>query len=112
VKSFFVLSASAVLGLSVGCMQFRPTGPLAEPGEMQAARDRPAEIVPDTQDLPKIAMTDGPPPPAPTQLIAADDISASTSAEAVKKLTAEIEHDRNAAADFPNYSKISKVKMK
>jgi hypothetical protein len=112
VKSFFVLGAAAVLGLNVGCMQFRPTGPLAEPGEMQAARNRPADIVPDTEDLPKIAMTEGPLPPAPTQLIAANDISASTSADAVKKLTAEIEQDRNATADFPNYSKISKVKMK
>ena len=111
-KSFFVLGAAAVLGLSVGCMQFRATGPLADPGDLKASRDRPADIVPDTEDLPKMAMNEGPPPPAPTQLIAADDISASTSADAVKKLTAEIEQDRNATADFPNYSKISKVKMK
>ena len=109
-KSICVLSAALLMTLSVGCMQFRPTGPLAEPGEVQAARERPADIVPDTGDLPK--MAEGPPPPAPTQLIVADDISATTSSDAVKKLTEEIVQDRNAAADFPNYSKVSKIKMK
>jgi hypothetical protein len=111
-KSFFVLSAAMMLGLSVGCIQFRPTGPLADPGEMKAARERPADIVPDTADLPKMAMSEGPPPPAPTQLVSADDISATTSNDAVKKLTEEITQDRNAAADFPNYSKVSKLKLK
>jgi hypothetical protein len=111
VKSFLVLGAATILGLSVGCLQFRPTGPLADPDQQQANRNRPADIVPDTADLPKMATAEGP-PPAPTQLVSADDISATTSADAVKKLTEEIVQDRNAAADFPNYSKVSKLKMK
>ncbi len=111
-KSFFLLSVATVLGLSVGCIQFRPTGPLADPDEMKASRQRPADIVPDTADMPKMAVAEGPPPPAPIQLVSADEISSKNSAEMVKKLTEEIAKDRDAAADFPNYSKVSKIKMK
>jgi len=105
-----LLGIALVVLPAVGCMQFRPTGPLVDTATLRAREQQAAPIVPDTADLPKIS--EGPTPPAPTQLINADDISAGNSADAVKKLAAEIDQDRTATADFPNYSRVSNLKAK
>jgi hypothetical protein len=95
-----LLGALAVLP-AVGCMQFRPVGILNQGGDPQAE----AALV-------ATQMPDAPPPPAPVQLVSANDIDTDNPDDAVRKLAEEIAADRKAVDQFPNYPKVSKVKVR
>lgn len=94
---------------AVGCMQFRPVGVLDPTGEARK------EIGPEGVQAVNAAagrLPDGPPPPAPVQLVSPAEIDADNPDDAVKKLTAEIDADRKAVDQFPNYPKVSKVPVR
>lgn len=92
----------------VGCMSFRPVGVLDEGG---AAR---REMGPEAVRAVEVAarVPDGPPPPAPVQLVTAAEIDPDNPELAVRKLAEEIDADRKAVDQFPNYPKVSHVKVK
>lgn len=100
-----LLFATLLLLPSVGCLGFRPVGVLDPDG----AANRAAEmaVMNEVERLPE-----APPPPAPTRLISPDEIDPANPAEAVRKLAAEIETDRRAVEQFPNYPKVSKVSLR
>lgn len=84
---------------AVGCMQFRPVGIL----DPEGLASRPPEVAPPPE---------APPPPAPVQLLSASDIDPDKPHEAVRKLAEEIDADRKAVDQFPNYPRVSQVKTK
>ena len=89
---------------AMGCM-FKPVGILDPNGEARRQMG-PAAVV----EAEEMRIPEAPPPPAPTQLIAAADIDPADPDAAVRKLAAEIESDRKAVDGFPKYPKVSRVK--
>lgn len=102
----FPIIVALLLIPCIGCLGFRPTGVLAEDAPPNEAEI--VQLPPDLDGMPK--LTEGPPPPAPTHLVNPADITAENHREAVERLKEELERDRKAADDFPNYSKVSHVK--
>ncbi|MCU0704438.1 MAG: hypothetical protein MUF18_10725 [Fimbriiglobus sp.] len=94
---------------AVGCMSFRPVGMLDPTGESR--REVGPEGVKAVEAAARVPDAP-PPPPAPVQLVSADDIDPANPAEAVRKLSEEIDADRKAVDEFPNYPRVSKVKVK
>jgi hypothetical protein len=97
---------------AVGCLQFRPTGPIfggdaAEP-QLKPSKTNPnAMIAVDGTAVP--VLPDAPPPPAPAHLVSPGEIDVTNHKDAVRKLMEEIQLDQKAADQFPNYSSVSKV---
>jgi hypothetical protein len=81
---------------AVGCMQFRPVGIL----DPEGVYSRPPEVA---------TPPEAPPPPAPVQLVSPNDVDPNNPQEAVRKLAEEIDADRKAMDQFPNYPRVSKV---
>jgi hypothetical protein len=98
-----------VLAPAVGCMSFRPVGVFDPNGEARRAVGpegmKAMEAAARVPDPP-------PPPPAPVQLVSPADIDPDDPADAVRRLSEEIDADRKAVDDFPNYPKVSRVKVK
>ena len=103
-----LLLGTLLLIPAVGCMQFRPVGIFDPTGEARKA------LGPEGMQAVNAVgrVPDGPPPPAPVQLVSPAEIDAANPDEAVRKLTAEIDADRKAVDQFPNYPKVSHVKVK
>jgi hypothetical protein len=104
-----LLLGTLLLLPAVGCMSFRPVGVLDPNGDAKKA------VGPEGMraiDAAAGRIPDGPPPPAPVQLINPADIDADDPAEAVRKLSEEIDADRKAVEQFPNYPKVSHVKQR
>ncbi len=104
-----LLLGLVVLLPAVGCMSFRPVGVFDPNGDAKKAVGpeglkamEAAARVPDA----------APPPPAPVQLVSPADIDPDNPADAVRRLSEEIDADRKAVDEFPNYPKVSRVKMK
>ena len=101
---------------AVGCLSFRPTGPLADQMGASAPMTKPsrsdpnAQIALDPQGVP--ALPEAPPPPAPTNLVTPSEIDAANAGDAVKKLMREIETDRKMTEQFPSYPVVSKIERK
>jgi hypothetical protein len=91
-----LLLGTLLLLPAVGCMQFRPVGILDPEGNSR----QPVEVAPPPE---------APPPPAPVQRVSPADIDPDNPQEAVRKLAEEIEADRKAVDQFPNYPRVSKV---
>jgi hypothetical protein len=89
-------------------MSFRPVGVLDPTGE--ARREVGPEGVRAVEAAARVP--DGPPPPAPVQLVSAAEIDPENPEQAVRKLAEEIDADRKAVDQFPNYPKLSHVKVK
>jgi hypothetical protein len=110
----FLLGLVAVVPM-VGCMSFRATGPLlgedAAPATMRPSKTNPnARIAID--GVPPPVLLDAPPPPTPVNMISPGDIDKANHQDAVKKLVEEIDLDRKATADFPNYSSVTRIERK
>lgn len=101
-----LLLGALMLVPAVGCMSFRPVGVLDPNGDAAKA------IGPEGMQAAAARIPDTPPPPAPVQLVSPDEIDPNNPAEAVKKLAAEIDADRRAVDQFPNYPKVSRVQMR
>ena len=101
-----LLLGTLLLVPAVGCMQFRPVGVLDPNGDAKRT------IGPEGMQAAAARMPDTPPPPAPVQLVSPDEIDPNNPAEAVRKLAAEIDADRKAVDQFPNYPKVSRVSLK
>lgn len=101
-----LLLGTLLLIPAVGCMSFRPVGVLDPTGDAKQA------IGPEGMQAAAARMPDAPPPPAPVQLVSPAEIDPDNPAEAVRKLTAEIDADRKAVDQFPNYPKVSRVQMR
>ena len=103
-----LLLGTLMLLPAVGCMTFRPVGVFDPTGEARKA------VGPEGMRAVEAAarIPDGPPPPAPVQLVSASEIDPDNPAEAVKRLSEEIDADRKAVDQFPNYPKVSHVKVK
>jgi hypothetical protein len=93
-------------------MQFRPTGPLFadQPGLKPSKTNPNAMIDRDGTAMPVLA--EGPPPPAPAYLVSPNEISATNHEDVARRLADEIEQDRRATEQFPNYATVSKVERK
>lgn len=104
-----VLLGVLLLLPAVGCMSFRPVGVFDPTGDAKRAVGpegmKAMEAAARVPDAP-------PPPPAPVQLVSPADIDPDNPADAVRRLSEEIEADRKAVDDFPNYPKVSRVKVK
>jgi len=104
-----------LLSPSVGCMSFRPTGPIFGEDAVQPTM-KPSKTNPNAMiaidGVPPPVLPDAPPPPAPVSLVSPGEIDASNHKEAVRKLVEEIELDRKATSEFPNYSSVSKIERK
>ena len=98
---------------AVGCMQFKPVGILndAPPPTTKASKTNPnARIALDPEAVPP--LKEAPPPPAPANLVGPGEIDTKNYKEAVRKLAEEIDQDRKATDQFPNYSTVSKIERK
>lgn len=104
-----LLLGTVLLLPAVGCMSFRPVGMLDPTGASR--RDVGPEGVKAIESAARVPDS-GPPPPAPVQLVSPNEIDADNPAEAVRRLSEEIDADRKAVDQFPNYPKVSHVKVK
>lgn len=104
-----LLLGTLLLLPAVGCMSFRPVGVLDPTGASR--REVGPEGMRAIETVARMPES-GPPPPAPVQLVSADEIDPNNPGEAVKRLSEEIDADRKAVDQFPNYPKVSHVKVK
>lgn len=100
---------------AVGCMQFRPTGPIfgadQPPPTMVPSKTNPNAMIA-VDGVPPPVLPDAPPPPSPVHLVSPGDIDATNHQDAVQKLMQEIELDTKATADFPNYGSVSRIERR
>lgn len=113
-----LLLGLTLLAPAVGCMSFRPVGPVfgddappeSRPTMRQSNTNPHAMIAID--GVPPPVLADAPPPPAPVNLVAPGDVDAANLSDAVRKLADEIHQDRRATDQFPNYSHLSRIERK
>ena len=110
-----LLLSVVLLSPAVGCMSFRPTGPIfggdAPPPTMRPSKTNPNAMIA-IDGVPPPVLSEAPPPPAPVHLVSPGEIDSTNHKDAVKKLVEEIELDRKATAEFPNYSTVSRIERK
>ncbi len=103
-----LLLGALLLAPAVGCVSFRPVGVLDPTGEAKRA------VGPEgIRAMEAVArVPDAPPPPAPVQLVSPGEIDPANPEEAVRRLSEEIDADRKAVDQFPNYPTVSHIKVK
>lgn len=113
-----LLLGLTLLAPAVGCMSFRPVGPVFGDDAPPEAKPtmRPSKTNPHAMiaidGVPPPVLADAPAPPAPVNLVAPGDVEAGNLQDAVRKLADEINQDRRATDQFPNYSHISRIERK
>lgn len=107
------LLLSALLG-AVGCVSFKPVGPLAKNFSPPPSSNDPVEAaikVSPVKDAPSGPMIQpAPPPPAPRTDVTPGEVTDQNTGEIIKRLQAELEADRRAAEAMPRPSEVSVVK--
>lgn len=102
--------ASALL-LGVGCMHIQPVGPMAATLGVTKPTAHPTALTEPSAPKPIVApeTLPAPPPPAPSLLVTPEEIDATNADEMIQRLKKELETDRNAIDEMPNYSIVSKL---
>ena len=99
-----------LLAPTVGCMTFKPVGPLLGKNEAKRSSTEPNAIVTTPKDVGAMPMfEDAPPPPAPTRGVTVGDVTPGSAYDAAKKLKQELDQDRKAVEAMPNYVEVSHV---
>ncbi len=95
---------------ALGCTSLKPVGPFSGKDVPKRDAANPHAIVTSPKDLGAMPVfADAPPPAAPIRSVTPGDVTQGTTAEAVKKMHAEIEADRKAGEAMPYHAEISRV---
>lgn len=102
--------ASALL-VGVGCMNIQPVGPMAATLGVQETSQQPRALTAAAPEEPAAVpeMLPAPPPAAPSFLVTPEEIDASNADEMIQRLKRELETDRKAIDEMPNYSIVSRL---
>ncbi len=92
---------------TVGCLNFRPVGFLDPDGSAKRNMD-PAAVA----EMEAVRAPSAPPPPTPANTVTAAEVGPGDADTAVRKLAAEIDSDLKGAEQFPNYPKVSRVRLR
>ncbi len=107
-----LLAALAATLTSTGCFSLQPVGLMAKQLGSRPAPTKSADgatVMPAADAPAGPLLSKAPTPPTPSSLIAPDEVTAATAADAVAKLVQELEADRQGLASFPNYAEVSTV---
>ena len=107
-KRFLLLGLLAAPAL--GCTSLTPVGPLVGKKTATRSASQPNAIVTSPQDIGAMpTFADAPPPPAPTRGVTVGDVTPENAHDAAKKLQMELDRDRKATAEMPNYAEVSRI---
>ena len=107
-----LLAALAATLTSTGCFSLQPVGLMAKQLGSRPAPTKSADgatVIPAADAPAGPLLAKAPPPPVPSSLVSPEEVSAATAADAVAKLVQELDADRQALANFPNYAEVSTV---
>ncbi len=107
-KRFLLLGLLAAPAL--GCTTFKPVGPLVGKSTPTRSASQPNAIVTSPRDIGGMpTFADAPPPPPPTRGVTVGDVTPEGAHDAAKKLQQELDRDRKAASEMPNYAEVSRI---
>ena len=113
-RKLALLTALAATLPATGCLGLQPVGLMAKHFDAKPAATKSADgaVVTPPADAPAggPVLQPAPPPPSPTFLITPGEVTAANAADAVARLQKEIDGDRQALANFPNYAEVSTVR--
>ena len=107
-----LLAALAASLTSTGCFSLQPVGLMAKQLGTRPAPTKSADgatVMPAADAPAGPLLAKAPPPPVPSSLVSPDEVTAATAADAVANLVQELDADRQALANFPNYAEVSTV---